>query len=102
MSMRYAVSLLFVLVALVSPSTVSAQSATVTGKISNSRGKPLVNATVSLGGRISFTDINGTYRLRNVPWGRQVKMQIKRNGKVIKETTVDIQGVLVTRDERVP
>ena len=100
--MRYAVPLLFVLVVLVSSSPVLAQTATVTGRISNSQGKPLVNATVSLGGRISFTDINGTYRLRNVSWGRQVKMQIKRNGKVIKETTIDIQSALVTRDERVP
>lgn len=93
---------LFAVIALLSASPVLAQTATVTGKISDPKGRPRANLTVSVAGRISFTDIRGVYRIRNVPWGSQVKMQIKKNGKVIKETTIDIRSASVTRDERVP
>lgn len=93
---------LFVLIALVSAAPVFAQTATVTGKISDGRGRPLANLTVSVAGKISFTDIRGVYRIRNVPWGSQVKMQIKKSGKIIRNTTVDIRAALITRDERLP
>src|SRR5262245_50187362 len=81
---------------------IAQQLATVTGRITDAQSKPLVNVTVSIAGKIGFTDIRGVYRIRSVAWGNQLPMQIKRSGKVLKATRIDVLGAVVTHDERVP
>ena len=101
MYLRLCISLAFI--AFMSAASVIAQQlATVTGRITDVQSKPLVNVTVSIAGKIGFTDIRGVYRIRNVAWGSQLPMQIKRSGKVLKATKIDVRSGVVTRDERVP
>ena len=101
MNHKLCMSLAFV--AFVSASSATAQQvATVTGRITDVQRQPLVNVTVSVAGKIGFTDIRGVYRIRDVAQGTQLPMEIKRSGKVLKVTTIDVRSAVVTRDERVP
>jgi hypothetical protein len=83
-------------------SVIAQQSATVTGRITDAQSKPRVNVTVSIAGKVGFTDIRGVYRIKGVAWGNQLPMQIKRSGKVLKATKIDVRSSIVTRHERVP
>ncbi len=64
-------TLVAILGLLLLPGLAGAQSATVTGKITDAYGEPLIGATVLLEGTTtgSITDIDGAYSINNIPAG---------------------------------
>jgi uncharacterized membrane protein len=86
----------FILATLPWPLSLSAQNATITGQIKDSKGKPVEKSTVMIGDRFDFTDADGYYRIKNVPSGQQV-LTIKKG---LKTETMRIQVNLpkITQD----
>lgn len=78
----------------------SALAATVEGQITDAEKKPIGQATVSVGDKFDFTDVDGRYRIKDVPEGSQ-KMVIKKESEVLKETNVEIKGPSVQKNEEV-
>jgi hypothetical protein len=70
-------------------------SGIISGKVTDSSGKPLEWVTVSAGGQSDFTDVLGNFRLMGVACGSQV-MKAEKDGAVTeKEVTV---GLKVSED----
>jgi len=78
--------------------SVNAQGATVSGQITDSNKKPLAQAMVTVGDKFDFTDVDGKYRIKDVPEGRQ-KMLIKKESEVLKEADVEIKEPVIQKDE---
>lgn len=76
-------------------------SATIRGRITFDHGGPAANLTVTIGKSYSFTDVNGAYILRDVPYGRQ-DLQISKNGLVLKRSNITVDKAEMQHDEEVP
>ncbi len=83
---------------------VSAETATVMGQVTYRDNKPSVNLLVSVGDRMTVTDSQGRYLLKNVPYGRYTLLikENKKNGKVLKQRVVDVRQPRLQFDERLP
>lgn len=99
MNDRWYFPVIFIPLILVFPSGVCA--ATLSGKVLDSRGDPVNNAVVSVGGKFEFTDVNGRYRIKEVSAGAQ-KVQVKRGERILKEETIEIMEPGVKKDLTVP
>ena len=80
-----------------------ASTATVTGTIrhAGSKKNPAINVAVVIGSKVSYTDVNGRYRIRNVPFGQPV-LTLKKNGKVLKEVRLIVKVSQVIHDDTIP
>lgn len=72
-----------------------AQTATITGKIT-SQNAAVEKATVSVNDKSDFTDVDGKYRLKDVPYG-QAKIVITKGDKK-KEVDIQVDGPEKTQD----
>mgnify|MGYP001565906053 CR=1 FL=1 len=89
---------LFIISSFLSFGTVrAADVATVSGQIRDANDKPLSNATVSIGDKSDFTDVDGRYRIRDVPAGSH-KIQVKKKDKVLKEDDIEVKGNSMRQD----
>ena len=102
--MRFKVCLLSFAVALAfAPSTLRAQEATVTGRVTSEEGTPLANASVSIPelGVGSFTRDDGRYSI-TVPGarvtGQMVTLSARRVGYRAKSIRVPLKAGLITQD----
>lgn len=96
--MRNLLISLFVISLFLSFGTVhAADTATISGQIKDANDRPLSNTTVSIGDKSDFTDVDGRYRIRDVPAGRR-KIQVKRGQKVLKEDDIEVKGTSVRKD----
>ena len=93
--------LLLVLATLLLVGNLYAQTAVVSGTVTNHNGSPAVNVTVSIAGRASLTDVRGKYRIVGVPFGRQT-LRILQNKKVLKEVALNVTAATVTHNETLP
>lgn len=89
--MRFLTLFLMLLALLVVTSnSFAADTATVSGQIKDANGKPVSNATVSIGDKSDITDADGRYRLKDVPVDEQ-RIKIQKNRKLLKEDAIDIK-----------
>jgi len=88
----------FIVVNLVIAANLFAETATVSGQIKNNKGNPIDKITVSIGNKSDFTDVDGKYRIKDVPTGKQ-KMRIKKGQKVLKEVEIEVDKHSITKDE---
>lgn len=86
---------------LLSAALVWAQTATVMGRVTDRTNKPVVKATVSIGEKFAFTDLNGRYRIKDVLFGR-FTLRIKKKGRVLHEALVEINQAQKTMNVQVP
>lgn len=98
------ISVLMVLVSsLLFVASVEAGTATVTGTITHAAGqkKPAINVAVIIASKVSYTDVKGRYRIKDVPFGRQL-LTLKKNGKVLKEVSLNVGKSQVVHDDTIP
>lgn len=94
-------TLAFLLIfSLLTASNLYAEMAIVSGRITDTKGNSVDDVVVSIGKKFDFTDIQGRYRIKNVPYGEQ-KIQIKRNRKVIKEINIKVNESRITQDVKI-
>jgi hypothetical protein len=74
-----------------------AANALLSGDVYYQSGQPAVNCTVSVGSQFAFTDVNGRYRIANVPPGNY-SLTVSRQGKVLKELSIKVDGTALTID----
>lgn len=72
-----------------------AQTATVTGRILN-QNIGIEKATVSINDKSDFTDVDGKYRLKEVPYGR-VRIVITKGDKK-KEVELKVDAEVMVKD----
>ena len=81
------------------PAALLAQNvATVFGRIRFRNGKPAVGFTVAAGSRFNYTDLDGNYRILNVPYG-QYTMEIRQGSKSIRKVALKVAAPRVQHDE---
>jgi hypothetical protein len=78
-----------------------AQTASVMGTITLKNHKPAQKVLVLVGGKSSITDVDGRYRIDEVPLGRQ-KMQIAQGKKVLLSIEVDVNNSGSMIDQTLP
>ena len=76
-------------------------SATIRGRITFDQGGPAANLTVTIGKSYSFTDVNGAYILKDVPYGKQ-DLQITKGGRLLKRSNIMVDKADMHYDEQVP
>jgi hypothetical protein len=105
MRTKHIKSLCPLVVALVVFSTVlfGQNGVTVIGMIIDRNNAPLVNAYVSIAGVGRYTDVQGRYRLDDVPAGLQ-RMQVEQGqpGRVLMNISVDVHGPVARIDRTIP
>lgn len=90
--------LLFILTLLLLSVTVHADdTAKVYGNVTDANGRPVSNATVSIGDKWDITDVSGSYQIKDVPMGEQ-KIQVKKNGKVWIKEDIEIDDTHKLKD----
>lgn len=78
-----------------------AEAAIVSGEVKNTDGRPVREATVTIGNKFDFTDVDGRYRIKDVPTGEQ-KIQIKKDQKILKEEVIDVKEPKVNINVTIP
>ncbi|HLF87055.1 MAG TPA: carboxypeptidase-like regulatory domain-containing protein, partial [Nitrospiria bacterium] len=78
-----------------------AEAAIVSGEIKNADGTPVREATVTIGNKFDFTDVNGRYRLKDVPIGEQT-IQVKKGQRVLKEDVINVKDPKVDINVTIP
>lgn len=73
-----------------------AETATISGRITDPNDKAVQNAIVSVGDKFEFTDVDGKYRIKDIPLGKQ-KLQIKKDQRV-REFELDVNEAQITKD----
>lgn len=73
------------------------QTASVQGRVVLRGGGNAAAFVVEVHQKWSYTDIDGRYRINDVPFGKYT-MQIKKEGKVFKEEQIDVNAPVVTHD----
>ena len=68
------------------------------GTITKKAGKPLRKALIRIGHHFSFTDSKGSYRIKNVAFGKQT-MIIERDGKILKKIRIMVDKRRIKHDE---
>lgn len=61
----------------------------ITGKVTNSEGKPVVKRVVGAGGEYDFTDLKGNYRLDKVPYGTHI-LAVVSKGDTLRQIRVHV------------
>lgn len=74
--------------------------ATVFGNIRLRNGRPGTGLTVAIGPRFNYTDVDGFYRILNVPYG-QYQMEIRRGNQTLKRVPIRVSEPRVRHDETV-
>ena len=72
--------------------------ATVFGRIRFRNGQPAVGFTVAAGSRFNYTDLDGNYRILNVPYG-QYTMEIRQGSRSIRKVALKVAAPRVQHDE---
>lgn len=78
-----------------------AEAAVVSGEVKNADGRPVREATVTIGNKFDFTDVDGRYRIKDVPTGEQ-QIQIKKDQKILKEQVIDVKEPKVNINVTIP
>jgi hypothetical protein len=97
--MRWPDLLAFLTAAIILTTTTgSAQSqqAIVTGRVTR-QGEPSERLMVRVAANYGYTDVEGTYRLRGVPYGT-ARIEVVRGNKVILSESVDVHEPVVQHD----
>ncbi len=68
------------------------------GTITKKSGKPVRKALVRIGYHFSFTDSKGSYRIKNVPFGKHT-MIIKKKNKILKKIKIMVDERRIKHDE---
>lgn len=66
------------------------------GQLKDTNGKPVNNATITIGNKSDFTDVEGQYRIKGLPAGNY-KVQAKK-GTNQTEETVEIKEGIIKKD----
>lgn len=66
------------------------------GQLKDASGKPVSNATVTIGSKSDFTDVEGQYRIKGLSAGKY-KVQVKK-GSSQAEETVEIKDGVIKKD----
>jgi len=72
-------------------------SATIYGRIQWGNGRPVVKAVVKVGNVYDYTDVDGRYRLKGVPYGRH-KFRIYYNRQLRREFDLRVNAPRIRRD----
>ncbi len=75
----------------------SQNRATVYGRIQWGNGRPVVKAVVQIGEQYDYTDVDGRYRLKGVPYGRH-KFRIYYNRRLRREFDLRVNAPRIRRD----
>src|SRR5262245_39938840 len=75
-------------------------SATIRGRVTSDKGQPAANLTVTIGKSYSFTDVDGVYVLKDVPFGKQ-DLQITKAGRLLKRSDITVDKAEMQHDEQV-
>lgn len=78
-----------------------AEAAIVSGEVKFADGRPLREATVTIGNRFDYTDVDGRYRIKDVPTGEQ-KIQVKKDQRILKEEVIDVKEPKVNINVTIP
>lgn len=98
--MRIHIVLSLTILSILFPLGVYAQNATVLGHVIDDKGKPIEKAVVSIGNKFDFTDIDGRYRIKEVPQGQQT-IKIKK-GDNKKEEMIEVKKITISTDIVLP
>ena len=97
-------SCLLVVALLVFATVLFAQNGVIViGTIVDRNRAPAVNVYVSIAGVGRYTDVQGRYRLDNVPPGQQ-RMRVEQGqpGRILLDISVDVHGPLAHIDQSIP
>ncbi len=92
---------IIILLSAVGATDLNAQTATISGQVKNAEDLPVDKAIVQVGNKFDITDVDGKFRIKDVPQGQQ-PMQIKKDEQVLKETVIDVNESNVNKDEKLP
>ncbi len=84
------------LTSLLAATSLYAETATISGRITDPNDKAVQNAIVSVGDKFEFTDVDGKYRIKDIPLGKQ-KLQIKKD-QIVREFELDVNQAQITKD----
>lgn len=87
-------SILIAVIVLVTAYDLYANTSTVLGRITDANRKPAVGVIVILVGKYQYTDSNGRFRIRNVPFGLQ-RLEIQKGDEIIKEEDIEINDSII-------
>jgi len=68
------------------------------GNIRFRNGRPATGLTISLGRAFNYTDVDGNYRIPNVPFG-QYTLEVRQGAKILKRAPVAVGAAQIRHDE---
>lgn len=72
------------------------EAGSISGRINDSRGRPVANAKVSVAEKSDFTDDDGHYRIRGVVAGKH-KLRVEK-GSIKGEDDIEVTNISTKKD----
>jgi len=81
-------------------SSLAADAATIIGEVIKNNGRPVIRAVVKIGDEFTYTDVQGRFRLKNIPFGKHT-LTISKKGQLLKTRTIEIDKPKINLSEKV-